>query len=164
LFQRFVARPLSLSVLIPFVLRNGHTAQTAKIETLTAHLRREHPDAKIGYVGFCWGGRYAVASNPIFDATVAAHPSQVNYPAELDAVTKPISFVVAAADQYYDARRGEETEKLLKSRGLVDVEVVVYPGVQHGFTIRGDMRNAKKKEARDKAVEQVVNWFKRYLA
>ncbi|KAJ7931507.1 dienelactone hydrolase [Mycena leptocephala] len=162
LIQR-IARPFSLSIMVPFLLRNGHAAQTTKITKLVEQLRQEKPDAKIGFVGFCWGGRYAITLNSIFDATVAAHPSLVKFPAELDGVSKPISFALAPTDHNYDARRGEETEKLLKAKDLTAVEVVVYPGVQHGFTIRADLQNEKKKEARDKAVEQVVQWFKRYL-
>ncbi|KAK7033096.1 protein AIM2 [Favolaschia claudopus] len=162
LVQR-IARPFSLSIMIPFVLRNGHSTQTAKLKKLAEQLRQEHAGAKIGFVGFCWGGRYAITLNSLFDASVAAHPSLVKYPAELDGVTKPISFALAPTDHNYDARRGEETENLLKEKGLTDVEVVVYPGVQHGFTIRADLQNEQKKEARDKAVAQVVEWFQRYL-
>ncbi|KAJ7773264.1 alpha/beta-hydrolase [Mycena metata] len=162
LFQRFIARPLSMSILIPFVVRNG-PAQTARITKFVENLRREQPNAKIGYIGFCWGGRYAITLNPFFDATVAAHPSQVKFPSELDAIAKPISFVVAKADHYFDGRRGEETEKLLKAKGSIDAEVVIYDGVQHGFTTRADLRDETKKKARDSAVDQVVDWFKRYL-
>ncbi|KAJ7035046.1 hypothetical protein C8F04DRAFT_549197 [Mycena alexandri] len=67
----------------------------ARITTFLENLRRDKPDAKNGYVGFCWGGRYAIALNPLFDAIVAAHPSMVRFPSELDAIVKPISFVLA---------------------------------------------------------------------
>ncbi|KAJ6513289.1 dienelactone hydrolase [Mycena sanguinolenta] len=163
LVQR-IARPLSLSVMVPFVLRNGHPAQTAKITKLVEQLRKDKPEAKIGFVGFCWGGRYAITLNSIFDATVAAHPSLVKFPSELEGISKPISFALAPTDHNYDESRGKETEKLLKAKGLTDLEVVIYPDtVRHGFTIRADLQDEKKKEARDKAVTQVVEWFKRYL-
>ncbi|OBZ68685.1 Protein AIM2 [Grifola frondosa] len=122
LFQRFIARPISLFILVPFVLRHTQPNQTAKLTALAAHLREAHPDAKIGYVGFCWGGRYALTLNALFDATVAAHPSLVKYPAELAAIKKPISFAIAAADPHYDAAKGKDTEKRLKEKGLTDVE------------------------------------------
>ncbi|KAJ6588687.1 hypothetical protein B0H19DRAFT_1302031, partial [Mycena capillaripes] len=79
LIQRFNARPLSLSILIPFILRTGQSAQTAKIATLTEYLRREYPEAKIGFVGFCWDGRYVITLNSLFNATVAAYLSQVSF-------------------------------------------------------------------------------------
>jgi dienelactone hydrolase len=161
LFQRLVARPLSLFVMILFLLRNSHSAQSAKISAFVTHLRDAHPSAKIGFVGFCWGGRYAITLNGIFDATVAAHPSLVKYPAELDGISKPISFALAETDHNYDAARGRDTEKRFKDKGVA-VEVVIYEGVRHGWTIRGDLKDEKKKVARDKAVEQAVRWFEKY--
>jgi len=38
----------------------------------------------------------------------------------------------------------------------------MHTGVQHGFTTRADLQGTKKA-ARDKAVDQVVDWFKQYL-
>ncbi|OBZ72821.1 Protein AIM2 [Grifola frondosa] len=163
LFQRFIARPISLFILAPFVLRHTQPNQTAKLTAVAAHLREAYPDAKIGYVGFCWGGRYALTLNALFDATFAAHPSLVKYPAELVAIEKPISFAIAATDYFYDAAQGKDTEKRLKEKGLTDVEVIIYEGVPHGWTMRANLADPKKKEARDKAVEQVINWFDKYL-
>ena len=164
LFQRFIARPFSLGVLVPFVLRNSHKIQTAKFSNIVKQLRQDNPSAKIGLVGFCWGGRYCITSNSEFDATVAAHPSLVKFPSELNAITKPISFALAYTDPMYDEARGLATEKILKDRGDVDFEVVIYREVQHGWTLRCNMADQKKKEARDKAVEQVISWFDKYLS
>ncbi|OCH85956.1 alpha/beta-hydrolase [Obba rivulosa] len=164
LFQRVVARPLSLFVLAPFVLRNSQGAQNAKITALVSHLRAAHPGAKIGFVGFCWGGRYAITLNGLFEATVAAHPSLVKYPAELDCVSKPISFELAATDHDFNAARGMDAEKRLKEKGLEYVEMVIYEGVQHGWTIRCDLKDEQKKEARDRARDQAIRWFERFLS
>jgi len=164
LFQRLIARPTSLSIMIPFVIRNSSKAQTDKLTKYIEQLRVDHPSAKIGFVGFCWGGRYAITLNSKFDATVAAHPSLVKYPDELDGVSKPISFALAETDHNYGAARGKDSEERLKAKGLVDVEVVIYKGVQHGWTIRGDMEDETKRTARDKAVEQTVQWFDKHLA
>ena len=101
--------------------------------------------------------------NSQFDATVACHPSLVKFPQELDGVRKPFSLAVAAADHDFDRARAEETERILKERGLADVQVVVYEGVEHGWTIRGDMSNPTQKNARDQAVQQVVGWFEKHL-
>ncbi|CAK5268433.1 unnamed protein product [Mycena citricolor] len=51
LVQRFIARPLSLSILIPFVVRNGQASQTARITLVTEQLQKDYPEAKIGFVG-----------------------------------------------------------------------------------------------------------------
>ncbi|CCL98846.1 uncharacterized protein FIBRA_00852 [Fibroporia radiculosa] len=163
LLQRML-RPLSLFAFVPFILRNSKTAQSAKIGTLLKQLRQTQADAKIGFIGFCWGGRYAITMNSDFDATVACHPSLVKYPTELDNISKPISFALAAEDPAgFGAVRGKEAEKLLKDRGLTDLEVIIYDGVHHGWTVRVNMADEKKKQARDKAKEQALAWFEKYL-
>ncbi|KAI0923190.1 hypothetical protein AcV7_005773 [Taiwanofungus camphoratus] len=161
-FQRAIVRPLSLFVLAPFLLRNSKAAQSSKISGQLTELRKSHPDAKIGFVGFCWGGRYAITMSGAFDATVACHPSLVK-PAELNDIVHPISFALAETDHQFDAKRGEEAEKLLEEKGTTDFEVVVYKGVNHGWTIRCNLADKEKKEARDKAREQAIAWFEKYL-
>ena len=174
LFQRFVATPASLFLLVPFVLRNM-PRQVATITRVVDALRAP-ADAdgaagtgtgvetkKIGFVGFCWGGRFAISENHQFDTTVACHPSLVKFPQELDGVRRPFSLAVAATDHDFDRARAEETERILKERGLSDVQVVVYEGVEHGWMIRGDMSNPTQKNARDQAVQQVVGWFEKHL-
>jgi len=156
-------RPLLLFLFIPFLFRNTKASQTTKINGLLSHLRATHPDAKIGMVGFCWGGRFAITMNYLFDATVAAHPSRVKLPDELQEVTKPISFAVAEMDKQFDAKRADETEALLQSRGFSDFEVVVYKGAHHGWTVRTDMAYPEKKAKRDQARDQVLNWFEKHL-
>lgn len=161
LFERTLAKPLSLFLLVPFVIHNA-PQQVARLTALVSALRKDHPQSKLGFVGFCWGGRYSLSTNSLWDATVAAHPSRVKYPDELEGVTKPISFAIAKDDHNYDAARGAETETKLKEKN-VPVEVVVYDDVQHGWTIRGNMKDEKKKLARDNAKEQAIKWFETHL-
>ncbi|CDO76693.1 hypothetical protein BN946_scf184975.g2 [Trametes cinnabarina] len=163
LFTRFVLVPLSLFVIAPWVLRNL-PRQVSAISTVTAALRAPTPSPKVGYVGFCWGGRFAISQNHLFDATVSAHPGLVKFPNELDGIKKPFSLAVAADDPYFDRMRAQETERILKERGLTDVQVVVYEGVQHGWTARANLAHPVQKKARDDAVKQVVNWFGRHLS
>ncbi|KAI9058113.1 alpha/beta-hydrolase [Trametes sanguinea] len=166
LFTRFVLAPFSLFILVPWFLRNI-SRQVSTISAVASALRAGAPAGsapKIGFVGFCWGGRFAISQNHQFDATVAAHPSLVKFPAELDGVRKPFSLAVAADDPDFDRKRAEETERILKARGMADVEVVVYEGVKHGWTTRANLANPVQKKARDDAVKQVVGWFERHLS
>ncbi|EED78107.1 predicted protein, partial [Postia placenta Mad-698-R] len=154
---------LMIFVFVPFVLRNSKSAQSTKIGGLLAHLRGAHPSAKIGFVGYCWGGRYALTMNPQFDATVAAHPSLVKFPAELEDIGNPVLFLLAANDHGYDGARGRETEKILKGKGLTEVAMHVYDGVNHGWTLRCNMEDPKQKAAREEAKERAIGWFEKYL-
>ncbi|KAI0699932.1 alpha/beta-hydrolase [Cerioporus squamosus] len=162
LFKRYVLAPASLFILVPFVIRNIGR-QVSTLTSIVSALRTAHPDAKIGFVGFCWGGRFAISQNFQFDATVACHPSLVKFPAELDGIKAPFSLAVAETDRMFDRKKAEETEKILKERGLKDVEVVVYEGVHHGWTTRANLADEKQKQGRDNAVKQVVGWFEKYL-
>lgn len=160
--KRWILTPLALFIIVPFIIRNIGR-QVSTLTAIVSALRAAHPDAKIGFVGFCWGGRFAVSQNFQFDATVACHPSLVKFPAELDGVKKPFSLAVAETDPMYNAEKAKETEKILKERGLKDVEAVVYEGVHHGWTTRANLADEKQKQGRDNAVKQVVGWFEKYL-
>ena len=162
LFTRFVVVPFSLFILVPFVISNL-PKQVGIVTKIASTLRSEHPDAKIGYVGFCWGGRFAITQNALFDATVACHPSLVSFPGHLDAISKPFSLAVAAGDPDYDKKRAEETRKILERKGLQDVEVRVYEGVHHGWTSRANLDDEVQAKAKEDAVRQVVGWFEKYL-
>ena len=159
--KRWILTPLALFIIVPFIIRNIGR-QVSTLTAIVSALRAAHPDAKIGYVGFCWGGRFAISQNFQFDATVACHPSLVKFPAELDGVKKPFSLAVAETDPMYNAERAKETEKILKEKGLEDVEAVVYEGVHHGWTTRANLADEKQKQGRDNAVKQVVGWFEKY--
>ena len=162
LLKRWILTPLALFIIVPFIIRNIGR-QVSTLTAIVSALRAAHPDAKIGFVGFCWGGRFAISQNFQFDATVACHPSLVKFPAELDGVKKPFSLAVAETDPMYNAERAKETEKILKEKGLEDVEAVVYEGVHHGWTTRANLADEKQKQGRDNAVKQVVGWFEKYL-
>ncbi|GBE83069.1 Protein AIM2 [Sparassis crispa] len=164
LFQRLILRPFALFVLVPFVLRHSHSDQSSKINKVVNHLRQTYSEAKIGFIGFCWGGRYAITMNASFDASVAAHPSLVKFPADLEGISKPISFALSETDHNYNKERGDETKSILEKKGFTDFEVVVYEGVNHGWTVRGNMSDPHKKDARDRAKEQALAWFEKYLS
>ena len=123
--KRRISRLLALFVFVPFLLRNGKNTQTTRIGALLKHLREAQPNAQVGYVGFCWGGRFALTMNSQFDATVACHPSLVDFPSELDGITKPISFAIAETDHRYGVEKAAQTEKILGGNGR-QFEVVVY--------------------------------------
>ena len=131
-----MAIPASIFLIVPLIIRNM-SKQISIITKVASALRDIHPaGSKLGYVGFCWGGRFAFTQNALFDATVACHPSLVQFPGELNAISKPFSLAAAANDPYYNKKRAEETEKILAEKGLKDVEVKVYDGINHGWAVR----------------------------
>ena len=154
--------PISLLSLVPFLIVHRHAVVQPLLEKLIAHLRLIHPLSRLGMEGFCWGGRYAITANPLLDASVACHPAMLALPAEVEAVTKPISLAVARGDHLFDVDKAEQSRTIF-AKNNVPAEIEVYDDVQHGFSIRADLTDEKKKLAKEKVTEQALRWFDAHM-
>ncbi len=127
-------------------------------------LDRRAPGAKLGAIGFCFGGgmvwqliqsgepRLAAAA-PFYGTTPDAGPDFAKSKAAVLAV-------YAELDDRVNATRGG-AEAALEQAGL-EHEVVTYPGVNHAFfNATGDNYN---KPAAEKAYAKVLDWFGQHLA
>ena len=126
---------------------------------------------KVGAIGFCWGGRYAIlqahgkkeGSVGGVDAAYACHPSLVAIPADFDPVTKPLSIAVGDKDSLLDTKSNAQIKEILEKKSDVPTEVVQYEDQIHGFALRSDWSSDKDKKAMDDAEKQGINWFNKYL-
>jgi carboxymethylenebutenolidase len=129
--------------------------------------------AAIGVTGWCWGGSttYQVAAtNPDMKAAVAwygppARPYQ--------GASGPVTGLDLAKDikipllgLYGENDQGPKPEDAKKLGEMVklnnpNVEIIVYPGVGHGF--HADYRPSYNKAAADDAWKRCVGWFDKYL-
>ena len=127
-------------------------------------LERRVPDAKIGAIGFCFGGgmvwqlvqsgeeRLAAAA-PFYGTTPDEGPDFGDSKAA-------VLGVYAELDDRVNATR-DGAEAALQDAGL-EHEIVTYPGVDHAFfNATGD--NYDKNQA-EKAYAKVVSWFGEHLA
>ena len=128
---------------------------------------------RIGVTGWCWGGSttYQVAAtNPDMKAAVAwygppARPYQgANGPVTGFDVAKDIH--VPFLGLYGEKDTGPTPDDARKLGELLkqhdkDVEIVVYPGVGHGF--HADYRPSYNKEAADDAWKRCTGLFNKYL-
>ncbi|KIY49037.1 hypothetical protein FISHEDRAFT_58556 [Fistulina hepatica ATCC 64428] len=129
-------------------------------------LRKPKPGAKIDLAGFCYElspTKVFVEENSKFDGTFAAHLSFLSY-SELktrgaNCITQPVSLAVADSDIYYNSDRARDTEAHLRQKGFTDVEVSIYKSFHNGWTTRGNLADPVKKNAKDRADTQAMDWF-----
>ena len=124
---------------------------------------------KVGALGFCWGGRYALLAaggggEGLVDAAVAAHPSLLAVPGDLEGISKPVSVALGDRDGLVDAGTRGGIQDALAKKTDVEHEMRVYEGMIHGFALRGDWSSEAEKRAMDEVTSQGVEWFGKYLA
>ena len=128
------------------------------IQNFLSNLRADGEHKKIGAVGFCWGGKFAVLlthqdANPTVDAAVAFHPSLLNLPDDIEKIARPTAIGVGDADFLIPMSDVEKIQDIFK--GKEGCEVDIYPDQVHGFAVRGDLTVDSDKQAAAKAAERV---------
>ena len=163
----------------PWLLRHREAVAWPVIEAFITEVRAVPGVEKVGVVGFCWGGRYAIlaAQEPFsgtggkgVDAAYAAHPSLCAIPGDFERVCVPLSVALGERDSYLGASEVGKIEDVMerKRRGeqgrVCEGEVVVYEGQVHGFALRGDQERVEDKKPLDAAAQQGIDWFERHLS
>lgn len=128
---------------------------TATIDELV----KRNPSAKVGLMGFCFGGAvawdYLTVGEPRLAAAAPFYgtvPSGVNFDRNRAAVLG----VYGETDARVNATREEAKAALDKT--TVPHEIKTYPGVGHGFYSRTETEQSQA------AYSDVLNWFGRYLS
>ena len=164
----------------PWLIKHREAVARPIIEGFINHIRGVPGTEKVGAIGFCWGGRYAIlaAQKPFsglvgrgVDAAFACHPSLVAIPGDFNPVVAPLSLAVGDKDSLLSNDQVEEIKKVLgkKEKGeqgekIPASEVQVYKDQIHGFALRGDWSKEEDKKAMDEAEKQGIAWFERYLS
>lgn len=158
----------------PWLVKHREAVARPLIEGFIRTVRNIPGTDKIGAVGFCWGGRYAIlAGHKDFssgqgqgvDAVYSLHPSLVAIPADFEPVNVPISFAVGDQDSLLGMKEVEQIKEIFaeKRKQGLESEVVVYEDQIHGWSLRGDFSSDKDRKAMDQAEKQGIAWFKKYL-
>ena len=145
-------------------------------------LRRATPSTqKIGMVGFCWGGKYAIraglesnmiekdgAKVPLVDAVVALHPSHVALPADVESLVVPVSYGWGVEDSGVSFEQKAKVEEIhakarQAGRKLPEMEHKVYRPGRHGFAVRGNPDDPQERKCLEDSVTQALTWLGRWL-
>ena len=145
-------------------------------------LRRATPASqKIGMVGMCWGGRYALRAGleskmieidgvkkPLVDAVVALHPSNMVMPEDVETLVIPASFGWGVEDVAVKYKLRRDTEEIhakaqKAGRTVPEMEHKAYTPGRHGFAVRGNPDDPQERKCLEDAEAQVLAWFKKWL-
>ncbi|KAF2654621.1 alpha/beta-hydrolase [Lophiostoma macrostomum CBS 122681] len=157
-----------LSFFMPFKFYARDAVMRPRIfDFLHALRKNEAQRLPIGVAGFCWGGKRTTIlshnTNPeLVDATYTAHPSELDFPADIEKVVKPTSIAAGTLDNLFFIEQADKAEAILKAKtekGEGVHEVVRYEGAKHGFAIKGSEDDEKERERSVRAEEQAVAWF-----
>ena len=116
---------------------------------------------KVGVIGFCLGGRLAVAATAAYPFAAVASFYGVKLeadPERLQAVQVPMQVHVGDKDAHVPMEAVQKIRELVKEKP--NAEVFVYPGAQHGFfnAVRADVFSPEAaKQGRRRAVSMFEN-------
>ncbi|KAG5554832.1 hypothetical protein RHGRI_012407 [Rhododendron griersonianum] len=120
--------------------------------------------SSIGAAGFCWGAKpvLELGKYPYIQAAVLLHPSFVSLE-DVQPVKVPISILGAEIDIMSPPELLKKFEEALNAKPEVDSFVKIFPGVEHGWTVRYKDEDEVAVKSAEEAHEDMLNWFVKYV-
>ena len=153
-----LARLLHGLILSP--IKNGVVGDLqSALDTLR---RRQGVDPeRVGVIGFCLGGSYALQLACVTGEMRAAAVFYGQNPRPLEAVTKACPIVGSYPEQDFTAQAGRKLDAMLKSVDVIH-DIKIYPGARHSFF--NNRGSAYDEEAAADAWRRTVSFFDQHLA
>ena len=160
------------TTLPPWLAKHRQTRSEPIIDGFINTVRQIPGTHKVGVVGFCWGGRYAIlqahgkreGSVGGVDAAVAFHPSLITVPGDFEEISKLLFIGHGDKDTFLDNKTKDQFEVMLRNKTDVPTQVKVYKDQVHGFTLRSDRSSEKDMKAMDEAEKDGIAWSNKYLS
>jgi len=115
---------------------------------------------RLGAIGFCMGGSFAIAWACTDSRLKAIAPFYAVNPRPLDVVHRLCPVVGSYPEQDFTARAGRSLDQAL-TRHSIDHDIKVYPGTRHSFF--NDARPAFDKRAAEDSWQRVLKFFSERL-
>jgi len=154
----------------PWLLKHREAVTKPLVDGFINTVRNIPGTNKVGVIGFCWGGRYAILATHDaepgkgVDAAYACHPSLVAIPGDFDPVKKPLSLALGDKDSLLGQKEIGQIQDVMGKKTELPHEIRIYEDQVHGFTLRGDWSSEKDKKAMDEAEQQGIEWFQKFLS
>jgi len=145
-------------MLIGSVERAGISDLRAGLTHLAA--MPEVDSQRIGAIGFCMGGGFALAWACTDDRLKAIAPFYAANPRPIDAVKRACPVVGSYPEKDFTARAGRALDEALERYGI-DHDIQIYPGSRHSFF--NDRGRAYNKAAADDSWARVMRFFGEHL-
>ncbi|RUS17008.1 dienelactone hydrolase [Endogone sp. FLAS-F59071] len=163
-----IKRGLSTTASMVKLLVN-HTKATTMLllDSVLKGLHEKYPSVKkIGALGYCWGGKYAIilGSQPEEIAAVAtAHPSFVKLD-EVEAITVPSLWCCAEKDAVFTEKLRKQSEEARAKKVELESTFKIYEGTSHGFAVRCDEKDVTSQKAATEALNEMKAFYSKHLA
>ncbi len=124
---------------------------------LTFLAKNDDVDAqRLGAIGFCMGGSFAIAWACTDSRLKAIAPFYGVNPRPLDAVARLCPVVGSYPEKDFTANAGRKLDDILDRRGIAH-DIKIYPGAQHSFF--NDTRPSYDKSSADDSWSRVMKFF-----
>ena len=115
---------------------------------------------RIGAIGFCMGGGFAIAWACTDDRLKAIAPFYAANPRPIDAIKRVCPVVGSYPEKDFSASAGRALDEALERHGI-DHDIKVYPNSRHSFF--NDHGRAYNKQAAEDSWDRVLNFFGTHL-